>query len=41
MAKRLDAADGKMDGMLTIKWSGLYRAEINPYPPNSYQGSMF
>ena len=41
LAREADAKDGSIDGWVTRTIVGHYRTEINPYPPNSYQGAMF
>ena len=40
-AEKLDRADGSYDGMLTVSWDEMWKTETNPYPPNSYEGSIF
>lgn len=40
-AVKYDIADGKKDGYITRYIPGHYATEINPYPPNSYEGAMF
>lgn len=41
LANQADAEDGKSDGWVTRKISAYYVTELNPYPPNSFQGATF